>query len=320
MTGRVTMNRPHGLPWTPSSMRRDPTPDLTITVVHYRTPDLLPDCLERLERAAPDARVEVVTTSGEEPAALLPSGRFPAVEVIARPNLGYAATVNDALKRSRAPLFCHLNADVLVEPDTFARLRAAIASPAVGMVGPLCRDGSGRPQNLGLAYRRHYLRLARRPGGAVAVGWLSGCIQLVRREVVAAVGGMDATLRFFNEDLEWCWRLGAAGYARLLVDTEVVHLGGSSTPSAPRFLVEGYRGGYLLSRRYKGAAYRALHRGLVTLEALWKERRAATPEEREAYRQIRTMFRLQAFDESPFGATLDEANPRFVPAWPDASG
>lgn len=53
----------------------------------------------------------------------------------------------------------------------------------------------------------------------MAVPWLSGCFQVVKRQVVLELGGMNSSLRFYNEDIEWCWRLRRAGWACHLVDT-----------------------------------------------------------------------------------------------------
>ena len=293
--------------------------DLTILVIHYRTPQLLSSCLEKLTAFAVGARVVVLDSS--------PADEIPTVdtELVRVPNYSFAHTVNCGLKLAQTPYTAHLNADVFISAETFPALLRAITRPNVGMVGPRARTQAGRFQDQGLPYRLHYARLdhARpnhprpnhdRSGGtrrSVPVPWLSGCLQLVRAEAVAAVGGLDASLRFYNEDMEWCYRLRRAAWRCELVATDVLHLGGSSTPRDPRFLVEGYRGGYKLSQRYHGRNYQALHRGAVKLESAWHARFASTPERREAARQIQALFASGQFDESPFGETLTNTNPAF---------
>ncbi len=278
---------------------------LTILVLHYRTPDLLRMCLERLDAFAAGARI-LVLDSG-------PADETPelGVETVHVPNHSFAHTLNTGLKLARTPYAAHMNPDVFVSAETFPALLAAIEEPRVGMVGPRALTRAGKVQDQGLPYRLHYARSARSSGPSITVPWLSGCLQLVRAEAVAAVGGMDASLRFYNEDMEWCFRFRRAGWRCELVKTDVLHLGGSSTPSDPRFLVEGYRGGYRLSQRYQGNVYGALHRSVVRLQSRWDGRFAKTAARREAARQIGAMFAAGDFDESPFGETLNEANPRF---------
>jgi GT2 family glycosyltransferase len=282
--------------------------DLTIAVIHYRTPELLRSCLERVQRSAPGAQLLVIDTGGANPGEL-PSEH---AEVVQLTNHSYAYAVNTALKRCHTPYFVQMNADVLVEPETFATLLDILERPGTGMVGPQCRDKTGRWQDQGPLYLLHHLLLGRSGRRSVNVPWLSGCLQLLKMEVVIRTGGMNPSLRFYNDDLEWCWRIRQAGYACQLVATEVLHLGGSSTPASSMFLAEGYRGGYLLSLRYKPPIYQLLHRWVVMLEATLQQRFATESYRREAYAQILEMFRQEEFAGSPFGETLEQENPRFL--------
>ncbi len=280
--------------------------DLTVLVIHYRTPDILRECLARLEAFAPDARVVVIDSS--------PAGETPvlSVETLNVPNHSFAHTLNCGLKHARTPFIAHMNADVFVTEETFPALLRAVQEPSVGMVGPRARAQDGRLQRQGLPYRRLYARLQRSQQNSVSVPWLSGCLQLVRREAVTAVGGMDASLRFYNEDMEWCFRLRRAGWVCHLVKTDVLHLGGASTPKDPRFIVEGYRGGYRLSQRYRGAIYQGLHRAAVRLISGWEAGFSRNSVQRQAAKQIEKMFQQGRFDESPFGETLSDSNPQFL--------
>ena len=282
------------------------TSELTLLVMHYRTPDILATCLEKLATFAPGVRVIVVDSS--------PPDETPTVttELLKVPNHSFASMLNSGLKLVKTPYAAHLNADVFTGPDTLPRLLDAVKQPGVGLAGPTVRIPDGRLQAQGLPYRRHYRRLSRSPQTSVSVPWLSGCLQLVRMETVAAVGGMDASLRFYNEDMEWCLRFRRSGWACRLVKTEVTHLGGTSTPKDPRFIVEGYRGGYKLSQRYHGAVYQGLHRSVVRAQSAWDKRFSRDPVRRQAVAQISEMFRRNEFDESPFGKSLENTNLRFL--------
>ncbi len=274
--------------------------DLSILVLHYRTPDILKTCLAKLAVAAPGVRVVVVNSGPPEDATGL------GVETLQVPNYSFAHTLNCGLKRVTTPYVAHMNADVYVTDETFPKLLEVLKHPGVGMAGPLARTSDGRLQNQGLPYRWHYGRLERQKI-SIPVPWLSGCLQLVDMAAVRAVGGMDASLRFYNEDTEWCYRFRQAGFACRLVNTDVVHLGGSSTPADPRFIAEGFRGGYKLSQRYHGHVYQALHRAVVRGLSGWGSSFAKTPAERQAAVKIGEMFRRGSFDESPFGEALDRS-------------
>ncbi len=285
------------------------TPELTVVVVHHRTPEILEACLERLGRCEPSVRRVVVETAPDEAVLETLRDRHPDVTVVTALNHSYAHAVNVGLKLADGTFVAHMNADVYVEPDTFARLVDALERhPGAGVAAPLARTPQGRRQDHGVLYHPHYLRLGLRPGGSVRVPWLTGCLQVVRRSVLDRIGGLDPSLRFYNEDMEFCLRARAAGFRCLLVDVPVLHLGGTATPSAGAFLVEGVRGGYQLSRRYLPAPARLAHR--VAL-ATWGSLGGAfgrEPERRRALRRIGAMARSGRFDESPFGDTLLDFN------------
>lgn len=276
------------------------TDDLSILVLHYRTPDILGACLEKLSVAAPGVRVVVVNSGPPEDVEEL------GVETLTVPNHSFAHTLNCGLKLITTTFVAHMNADVYVTEETFPKLLEALAQSGVGMVGPRVRTPDGRLQNQGMPYRWHYARLARAKT-SVPAPWLSGCLQLVKMEAVRAVGGMDASLRFYNEDTEWCYRFRRAGWMCHLVDTDVLHLGGASTPNDPRFIVEGFRGGYKLSQRYHGMVYGTLHRTAIRVMSKWGSSFATKPAQRQAAAQISEMFRQGNFDESPFGKTLNRS-------------
>ena len=324
-------------------------PDLALGVVHYRVPDVLRRCLERLLQHGHGVAITVVDTGpGDEARQVVDAldDRARAedrIDVLRVANVGYAHATNrffaHALRSrggaprsgsqaaqgaaqppgpapsARPPLVGVMNADVLIEADTLPRLLAAFDDPDVGLVGPSARTPDGSLQPMGPAYRWHHLRrrlqrrVARRDH--VDVPWVSGCLMVARSDAIdgpAGAGGMDASFRFYNEDLEWCLRLRRAGWSVRLCSAEVLHLGGASTPPAPAFRIEGYRGGMVLRRRLDGPRAQALHRAAVRLEAALRSRvgSAAT---RAAYRAIAAMFARQRYDSPPFGATLDAREP-----------
>ena len=286
---------------------------LSVVVTHYRTPDLLLECLKKLAMHAPDAAVLVVDTGGEA-ADLVPARRtFPAVRFTKTVNHSLAHALNTGLKQTTTPFVLQMNADVMLTAGVVEAMLARFTDAEIGMVGPRCRDAAGKWQDQGLFYRPYYAALTLSERRAVWVPWLSGCCQLLRREVLARVGGMNSSLRFYNEDVEWCWRLRRAGYRCELVREAVLHVGGASTPPDERFLLEGLRGGMALSRQYRSNLYRGLHGYGVRAYAAWQSNLSGPePVKKTGYEQVGRMFRAEQFDESPFGATLTDDNPAFA--------
>ncbi|MBW6457064.1 MAG: glycosyltransferase [Trueperaceae bacterium] len=299
-------------------------PGVEVVIVHHRTPGPLRDTLARLAAHAAAAPVTVVDTAMDAAVVADLASAHPHLTWHAAPNHSYAHAVNTGLKSTTAPLVVVMNADVLIGPDTIADLCAACDDPRVALAGPVARTPAGRVQDQGLPYRLHHARLrwrtrwaaGRRPPASVPVPWLSGCLLLVRRAAIDRIGGMDARLRFYNEDLEWGLRARAAGWRCALVATDVIHLGGAATPSDGRFLVEGLRGGYTLTRRHAGPLVRWAHRWLVAGAAALAALLARDPQRRSAWRDAARRFARGDLDDAPFGDTLSDglSPPRRGPA------
>src|SRR5438477_261869 len=76
------------------------------------------------------------------------------------------------------------------------------------------------------------------------VDWVSGACMVVRRAAIDQVGGMDEAFFMFNEDVDWCRRMGQAGFAVTYVPAaEAVHwIGASKQRVARRVIYERHRG------------------------------------------------------------------------------
>nr|AWJ66294.1 glycosyl transferase, family 2 [uncultured bacterium] len=283
--------------------------NLSIVVLHYKTPDILAHCLYRLRRYVPKAQLIVVDTGGDLASLQERFSAYPEVSWCKTINHSMANGVNQGLKRAERDYVAHMNADLYIEAETFPRLLEVLKEPDVGLVGPLNMTPAGQPQPMGLLYHANYRRL--RSKRDISVSWLAGCLQVTRRDLLLEVGGLNSSMRFYNEDIEWCWRIRQAGYRCHLVNTKVLHLGGSATPAKADFLIEGYRGGRVLLMNYRPRLmlHSQMHIVLLIAAVL---RRWGKPLEKEAFEVIEEMFKRQAFDESPFGATLAENNNDFL--------
>jgi GT2 family glycosyltransferase len=129
------------------------------------------------------------------------------------------------------------------EPDTGALaelLRGAAETPGVGVVGPKVLDWSDRRVILeaGLAIDTAGRRISGTEPREIDQGQhdgdrdvlaVSSAGMLARRDVWDEVGGFDARLALFRDDVDFCWRVHAAGYrVRLITDAVVYHLEASA--------------------------------------------------------------------------------------------
>ena len=302
-------------------------PLVRVALVHYRTPTLLARAVAAYAREAPDVPLEVVDPGGpaddrmgDDVADAL--AHHPHATWRAVANVGYAAVVNDVLRRAVAhdgasddDLLLVANADAWPHPGTLAALLAPFHDPRVALSGPLLRTPDGALEPLGLPYRVLQRRVVGGPHAATEATWLSGALLVVRTVAAADAGGMDEALRFGNEDLEWGVRLRRRGWRLRLVGAEATHVGGASTPPEGRFLVEGLRGGLVTTRRFLGPVAAGGHRAAV---AAWAAARAATAPaaQRPAWRAALRMLARGRLGASPFGATLDAPADGFPAAWP----
>ncbi len=247
-------------------------------VVNYEAGDLLAAAVASLRDQV--AHV-IVADNGSTDGSTVGLERPGTVHVFATgANLGYGAGANlgasEALARSAtAVLVC--NPDLVIAPGCVAAMARRLRTEVdLGIVGPRLRntDGSiyqsGRPfpsmrDALGHAFvglvwpanpwSMRYLRHDWERDETTDVDWISGACMLVRRSLWDQLGGFDEGFFMFMEDVDLCWRAGAAGF-RVSIEpaAEVVHVIGASRRKHPvRMVVAHHRSMWRWSRlRFAG--------------------------------------------------------------------
>ena len=126
-----------------------------------------------------------------------------------------------------------LHDDCEPAPEALERLlRAAGRDRSVVVLGPKVLDGQDRRtlREVGISIDRAGRRITGIDPGEIdqgqhdhnkAVLAVGSAGMLVRRDVWDALGGFDPGLRLFRDDLDFCWRVHAAGY-RVQVVTDAV--------------------------------------------------------------------------------------------------
>jgi len=69
--------------------------------------------------------------------------------------------------------------------------------------------------------RRHY-HLDERPEHPVEADWMLGAFLVLRRSMLAELGGFDEGFRLYGEDIDLCYRAMRAGWERWYVPAAVV--------------------------------------------------------------------------------------------------
>jgi N-acetylglucosaminyl-diphospho-decaprenol L-rhamnosyltransferase len=226
--------------------------DLSVVVVTYNSRDLTLACaasvLADQQPGTPVRPLEVelivVDNGSSDGTAAALHQAMPQARVLAQPtNLGFAGGNNAGLAAARGRYLLLLNSDTEVRPGALAALAAFMdAHPDAGACGPMLLnpDGSLQPTGRDLPtvgslfldmtklYRLWKRDLYAQPGRdytqVAVVEELSAAAFLVRRSVYEQVGGLDTGYFFYYEDVDYCKRIGDAGYRIYYVPTaQVMH-------------------------------------------------------------------------------------------------
>jgi GT2 family glycosyltransferase len=245
--------------------------DLSTVVVHYRSLDTLPTCLNALDAASRGMARETVVVdnaSSDDVAAWIARERPEARLITNSENLGYAKAVNQGIAGSRGEFVLVMNPDCFLEKDAvLVMMRHARENPWVGIVGPqlLTEDGSieysarSFPDAFSFLFNRYSLLTRWFPDNPFSrrylltdwdhrtvrdVDWVSGACMLVRRAAIDAVGPMDPAFFMFNEDVDWCRRMGNGGWKVTYVpEARATHrIGASRTRVSNHLILERHRG------------------------------------------------------------------------------
>ena len=266
--------------------------DLGIVVASYNTRDLLRTCLRSVYDSQGDFTFQVCVVDNASPdsSAEMVAAEFPQARLITNTeNVGYPSANNQGLKafgfaqtpfpNSQIPRFALLlNPDTELPPGALAQMLGFMAKhPDAGVAGPklVLLDGS-----LDLACRRsfptveislyrfaglsrlfpHSRRFGRYnltyldPDQVAEVDSVVGAFMMVRAEAIDRVGLMDEQFFMYGEDLDWAYRIKAAGWKVYYNPAvTVLHVKRAASRSSPRAPVEFYRAMDIFYRKHYAA-------------------------------------------------------------------
>jgi N-acetylglucosaminyl-diphospho-decaprenol L-rhamnosyltransferase len=273
-----------------------PTP-VDVVVVSYNSRATLRDCVAPLA-GADGVRVIVVDNASPDDA-LDTIADLDVTTVRAGRNGGFSFGCNLGVAAGDAPYVLLLNPDARLEDGALDALRAVLdADPAAGIAAPLIREDDGRPaptlrrfprlrSSLAQALFLHRLvpswdELIHDPAAYAqphTADWVSGACMLIRRDALAAAGGMDERFFLYCEDTDVCRALWDEGFTVTFTPAAVArHVGGvSGDRSGLRAVLAASRVAY--ARKHHSAPAATLEAGVIGLgeglHALAKLRRPA---------------------------------------------
>jgi len=216
--------------------------DLSIIITHYRTPNLLRNCIESLVKGIHGVAYEIIVVdSGAEMATeILLNEEFPHLKHFTylgfTKNVGYGYSVNRGLEKAKGAFILVVNADILLHDKHAIPLMMEYLekNPKVGLVGPklINIDGSlqqsyfREPTASALFARRtawsktrwgkhslDYYEFHQYNGkGTLDVDWLMGSCYMTRLDALLNVGLFDERYWMYFEDVDWARRFREKGY------------------------------------------------------------------------------------------------------------
>jgi GT2 family glycosyltransferase len=158
-------------------------------------------------------------------------------------NLGFARGCNLGLAAAHGRHLVLLNSDTVVTGDWLERLlKVAEANPRAGLVGPVTNNISGLQKLESVGYDEESLaglgefaaaEASRHDGEIERTLRLTGMCLLIKRELLARIGGLDEIFGLGNyEDNDYCLRAHLAGYECLVARGAFIHHFGSRSFAA----------------------------------------------------------------------------------------
>jgi N-acetylglucosaminyl-diphospho-decaprenol L-rhamnosyltransferase len=226
--------------------------DVSILIVNYNAPELLPRLFASLAAATKHVSHEVVFVDNaslvdcqEMVMSLAPQTKF----IQNSENVGFGRANNQALSVAQGKFVLLLNTDAFVHEDTVLKTYSyMLANPSCGILGVklVGRDGSLQPScryfptPLNIFLLRTGLQrcvpwsipvddMSWNHSDIRECDWVPGCYYLVRREVINQVGLFDPRYFLYCEEVDHCRAAKKNGWEVIYFpDTTVIHLGGES--------------------------------------------------------------------------------------------
>jgi hypothetical protein len=232
--------------------------DVSVIVVTYNSREVVRDCLASIQDHACclEYEVIVVDNASSDGSAELVAQEFPTACLIRnRRNVGFAAAANQGAQLAHGTYLHFVNPDAFFINDALPYFFDFLQNPAnsrVGVVGAYIEDRKGNLIHSagGFPFPISYLiarfravvrkilpiRRLRKPRVNLhnrqptsTVDYVTGADMFCRKDVFFGFGGFDERFFVYCEESDLQWRIGLAGFKRVLIDgPRIGHVGGHS--------------------------------------------------------------------------------------------
>ena len=220
--------------------------DLTVIIVHFKTPFHLDLCLQSLD-ASKGVNLDIIVVDNDS-GDLLPDdliNRYDKVTwLLNRRNLGFGAGINAALHLIRSEHVLILNPDTILGESTLHNAMGIFATkPDIGAIGIRFIDGTGHilpeakrnlptPQIalqklMSMDSNYYATHLNATETGEVEV--LTGAFLLMKTNLIQDLNGFDEHFFMYGEDIDLCLRIKQSGYRLYYLGSQrMIHFKGES--------------------------------------------------------------------------------------------
>lgn len=212
-------------------------PEISIIIAHYKTPELLAECLRSVQKHCDLNTTQVIVSDGETTRTMRGwmKSDFAFVELVgSRENIGYGGLIRKGLKKSRGEFIVYMNADIVLTKNSLQKMATYLSEHRdVGAVGPKLIGPNGKRQISRYRFYTAFAILARRTfwkktklgkktlmqfemrdirsKHPYTVDWVQGSCIMTRRECFDRVGSYDPRFFMYFEDVDLCRRYWMEG-------------------------------------------------------------------------------------------------------------
>jgi N-acetylglucosaminyl-diphospho-decaprenol L-rhamnosyltransferase len=285
-----------------------PLEKLSIIIPIFNGKHVLETALEILSRDASEAEIICIdggSTDGalelaREYASQKTGQHTGTTKLLEVSNHGWAHASNRGFEVATRPIVLTMNSDLFPTRQALSSMtKRLLEHPEIGAVGPVINNPDGTRQwGFGTLYKPNWINITR----PTRTNILHGACLMTRRDVLEKIGGFDENFFFYNEEFDWCWRAGTAGYQLEIMPEPVIHIEGASTGKRnPKIQIEQNRGSlYLLQKHFGGPLLECSRRffQLLGWAGTYLDPR---PEFRAAWTKIETMSKAGEYiQDAPF--------------------
>lgn len=217
---------------------RHASASISIVVPIHDAPGITQRCLTSLEKYAAESEIILVDDASKLAETLEVIRRFASRNewklIRHEKSLGHSGACREGTKLANRPYLCLLNSDTVVTPWCWRQIKLAFEQDqAIGVAGP-STSNTGNPQSIKLA---EFLgpclndnqicafakRLLTSEPVICDLTWISGNALFIRRTLWEELGGFDANLPDYGNEIELCARVVEKGYRLAWVRNCYIH-------------------------------------------------------------------------------------------------